>query len=118
MAVNGAAPDPAAATLPLQIFKWEARKGYDVLLSAYLREFTAADNVELYLKTAPFHSSSNFVQQMHDWAAQYLSIDPSNFGRLPRVYVISSHLTQAKLRSLYKAADAFVLPSRQACWPA
>ena len=100
----------------MQIFKWEERKGHDVLLSAYLKEFSASDNVELYLKTAPFHSSSNFLQQMHAWAEQHLSVDPSSFSSLPKVYVISSHLSQAQLRSLYKAADAFVLPSRCA-WP-
>ena len=47
----------------MQIFKWEERKGHDVLLYAYLEEFSASDNVERYLKTAPFHSSSNFLQQ-------------------------------------------------------
>ena len=96
----------------MQIFKWEERKGHDVLLSAYLKEFSASDNVELYLKTAPFHSSSNFLQQMHAWAEQHLSVEPGSFSSLPKVFVISSHLSQAQLRSLYKAADAFVLPSR------
>lgn len=96
----------------MQIFKWEERKGHDVLLSAYLKEFSVSDNVELYLKTAPFHGSSNFLQQMHAWAEQHLSVDPRSFSSLPKVYVISSHLSQVQLRSLYKAADAFVLPSR------
>ena len=31
----------------LSTFKWEARKGWDVLLGAYLAEFTAADDVEV-----------------------------------------------------------------------
>eukprot|EP00891_Asterochloris_glomerata_P003666 jgi/Astpho2/3666/Aster-07867 len=109
---------PTAAAKPfvfLSIFKWEERKGHDVLLSAYLKEFSVSDNVELYLKTAPFHGSSNFLQQMHAWAEQHLSVDPRSFSSLPKVYVISSHLSQAQLRSLYKA-DAFVLPSRGEGW--
>jgi hypothetical protein len=39
-------------------------QGWDVLLRAYLTAFTAEDNVLLMLSTKPFHSESNFVQQM------------------------------------------------------
>ena len=35
----------------LSIFKWEHRKGWDVLLRAYWRAFSARDNVCLYLRT-------------------------------------------------------------------
>jgi hypothetical protein len=38
----------------LSVFKWEARKGWDVLLDAYLTEFTAGDPVELHIMTKPF----------------------------------------------------------------
>ena len=37
-------------------------------------------------------------------------------ARLPAVYVMTSHLTDDQLRRLYKAADAFVLPSRCPPW--
>ncbi len=42
---------------------------------------------------------------------------PGQAGRrhlLPAVYVITDHLSDDELRCLYKAADAFVLPSRRA----
>ncbi len=35
----------------LSIFEWSVRKGWDVLLSAYFREFHADDDVCLYLRT-------------------------------------------------------------------
>jgi len=38
----------------MSVFKWEARKGWDVLLEAYLTEFQAADPVELHIMTKPF----------------------------------------------------------------
>src|SRR6201999_4003115 len=38
----------------LAIFEWSRRKGWDVLLSAYLREFSADDDVCLYLRTYLF----------------------------------------------------------------
>ncbi len=52
----------------ISTFKWEARKGWDVLLSAYLAEFTAADNVELYILTKPFMDGGNFKERMRQWA--------------------------------------------------
>lgn len=67
----------------LQIFKWEERKAWDVLLAAYLEEFAAvtasgvpgADGlVALYLLTQPYHSSSDFASKMHTWAHNVLRI--------------------------------------------
>ena len=40
----------------LSVFKWEYRKGWDVLLKAYLKEFSEADRVALYLLTNTYHS--------------------------------------------------------------
>jgi hypothetical protein len=34
--------------------QWETRKGWDVLLQAYLHEFTADEPVELHIMTKPF----------------------------------------------------------------
>jgi hypothetical protein len=34
--------------------QWEARKGWDVLLEAYLLEFTAEEPVELHIMTKHF----------------------------------------------------------------
>jgi hypothetical protein len=53
----------------ISAFKWELRKGWDVLLEAYLSEFTAEDDVELYILTQPFgDSGSGFKEKMHSWA--------------------------------------------------
>lgn len=37
----------------------EDRKGWDLLLRAYLTEFSYADNVILYLKTNPYHNTES-----------------------------------------------------------
>ena len=47
----------------LSIFKWETRKGWDVLLDAYLSEFTGNDPVELHIMT---HSLSDGAQGVSD----------------------------------------------------
>ena len=105
--------DPQPTTLLLQIFKWELRKGWDVLLAAYLGQFTAADNVALYMKTSPYHSDSNFGDHMRKWAAEHLpASDGLDLDSLPTVYVIDENMAQDRLRRLYTSADCFVLPSR------
>jgi hypothetical protein len=67
----------------LQIFKWEERKAWDVLLTAYLEEFAGDSAVSvtgahapiaLYLLTQPYHSSSAFASKMHAWAHSVLGI--------------------------------------------
>jgi hypothetical protein len=53
----------------ISAFKWELRKGWDVLLQAYLSEFTADDDVELYILTKPFgDSGSGFKEKISSWA--------------------------------------------------
>ncbi|KAI3437848.1 hypothetical protein D9Q98_000294 [Chlorella vulgaris] len=100
----------------LSVFKWETRKGWDVLLRAYLTAFTAEDNVLLMLSTKPFHSESNFVQQMEAWARRELGDLASDLQKLPSVYVASRHLPQTTYPSLFKSADCFVLPTRGEGW--
>ena len=97
----------------VQIFKWEKRKGWDVLLSAFLTQFTSSDNVVLYMKTTSFLSDSKFGDHMQQWASDHLQLSGSvHMEDLPSVYVIDENMSQEKLRSLYASVDCFVLPSR------
>lgn len=98
----------------LSVFKWEYRKGWDVLLQSYLKEFSSLDNVCLYLLTNPYHSDSDFGNKIVEF------VEDSRLGKpvngWPPVYVIDSHIAQVDFPKLYKAADAFVLPSRGEGW--
>lgn len=38
----------------MSVFKWEPRKGWDVLLDAYVHEFSGSEPVELHIMTKPF----------------------------------------------------------------
>ncbi|XP_076885923.1 uncharacterized protein LOC143535596 [Bidens hawaiensis] len=98
----------------LSVFKWEYRKGWDVLLQSYLKEFDSLDNVCLYLLTNPYHSDSNFGNKIVEFVEDSGLEKPVN-GWAP-VYVIDSHIAQVDFPKLYKAADAFVLPSRGEGW--
>ncbi|KAK9791576.1 hypothetical protein WJX73_010077 [Symbiochloris irregularis] len=98
----------------LSLFKWEARKAWDVLLASFLAEFTARDHVELYMLTHPFHGEADFERQAQAWAqGQGLHAGVKGW---PTVQVITEHIPQENLPRLYAAADAFVLPSRGEGW--
>ncbi|KAL6989199.1 hypothetical protein U1Q18_014952 [Sarracenia purpurea var. burkii] len=98
----------------LSIFKWEYRKGWDVLLQAYLKEFSKADSVVLYLLTNPYHSERDFGNKIVEFVKDFGFAKPVD-GWAP-IYVIDSHIPQIDLPRLYKAADAFVLPSIGEGW--
>lgn len=98
----------------LSIFKWEYRKGWDVLLRSYLEEFSQNDGVALYLLTNPYHSTGNFKSKIVDFV-ENSDIDEPVDGWAP-VYVIDTHVAQVDLPRIYKAANTFVLPSRGEGW--
>ncbi|KAH0745548.1 hypothetical protein KY285_007205 [Solanum tuberosum] len=94
----------------LSIFKWEYRKGWDVLLRSYLKEFSGGDDVVLYLLTNPYHSDRDFGNKIVEYVEK-LDLEEPKDG-WARVYVIDKHIAQVDMPRLYKSANAFVLPSR------
>lgn len=98
----------------LSVFKWEYRKGWDVLLKAYLEEFSKADGVVLYLLTNPYHSGRDFGNKIVNFVEDS-DLEKPDDGWAP-VNVIDTHIPQIDLPRLYKAADVFVLPSRGEGW--
>jgi len=130
----------------LSVFKWEARKGWDVLLRAFLDEFGAARacapegdgqsasaraacthrRVLLVLKTSAFHSTADIARTVREFAASLSSGGDGEGGgggaaaataaALALVRVVDRELSADELPRLYAAADAFVLPSRGEGW--
>ncbi|KAJ0244201.1 Mannosyltransferase [Hirschfeldia incana] len=98
----------------LSVFKWEQRKGWDVLLKAYLSEFSGKDSVALFLLTNAYHSDGDFENKIVDFVKE-LNLEEGE-GGYASVYVIDKHIAQVDLPRLYKAADAFVLPTRGEGW--
>ncbi|XP_065869641.1 uncharacterized protein [Euphorbia lathyris] len=99
----------------LSVFKWEYRKGWDVLLKAYLNEFSSSDPVALYLLTNPYHSDNDFGNKILEFVKDYNLVGQDNVP-VANIYVIDTHIAQSDLPKLYKAVDAFVLPSRGEGW--
>lgn len=96
----------------LSVFKWEERKGWDLLLAAYIQQFSAADNTALVLLTNPFHTASDVSlrQSVKDFVDNEL--EKRGLPDPPAIFVLDSHIPDTQLPVLYRSVDCFVLPSR------
>lgn len=93
----------------LSVFKFEERKGYDVLLDSYFTTFTQNDDVLLLLLISDYHGSGLASLKAYTEKLGY-DVDSG-----PKIKVVHD-IPQQKLPDLYAAADAFVLPSRGEGW--
>eukprot|EP00877_Chromochloris_zofingiensis_P000172 jgi/Chrzof1/10155/Cz04g31010.t1 len=99
------------------IFKWETRKGWDILLDAYLHEFGGTENVELHIMTHAFaKSTEDYRRQVYAWLYQNFQYTGSDITRLPRVYVYSGYISDTAYPSILASADCVVLPTRGEGW--
>uniref|UniRef100_A0A6U4RKD1 Glycosyl transferase family 1 domain-containing protein n=1 Tax=Hemiselmis andersenii TaxID=464988 RepID=A0A6U4RKD1_HEMAN len=99
----------------LSVFKWEERKGWDVLLRAYFSEFSEKDDVLLTIRTYAYHSESNFREQIDAFGRKEFP-DKAESGSLPAIHLLTKDMDVDQMPRLYKANDAFVLPSRGEGW--
>ena len=97
----------------LSVFKWEKRKGWDVLLKAYFNEFHKNDRVVLYLLSNAFHSTSDFQGEIEKYIKNVLKLSIED---LPSIYVLKSGIPQNLMPTLYNSVDALVQPSRGEGW--
>ncbi|KAL7691504.1 putative glycosyl transferase, family 1 [Plasmopara halstedii] len=104
-------------TVFLSIFKWEERKAWKVLLKAYVETFTAVDDVVLVLLTNGYHTALSSADDFRTVINKFtIEVAGNKMKELPHIHVLPSHVPQKSLPSLYKAANAFVLPSRGEGW--
>ena len=108
----------------LSVFKWERRKGWDVLLNAYWSAFTRADDVVLILRTyvpSFFGIHTNITQHIEDYAQETFNSSAMDMARIvwesgEDIAKRSDSLTRADVRDLLGSVDAFVLPTRGEGW--
>ena len=99
----------------LSVFDWTLRKGWDVLVRAFVEEFRADEDVALILKT---HSSLGYTgRQQLGFLADYLTHTLGrDLNHIPDIIVQDSHVTEVQMPNLYRAADCYVMPSRGEGW--
>ncbi len=87
----------------LHISSCFARKGVDVLLSAYGKTFSANDNVTLIIKTFP---------NPHNNVEELIKAEQNKNKSCPEIELINQDLEDAYIVDLYKKCDALVSPTR------
>ncbi|HJR49052.1 MAG TPA: glycosyltransferase [Nitrososphaeraceae archaeon] len=92
----------------LSIFQWLPRKGYDVLLEAYFKEFQDNDDVALVIKT----SSLNYGVIPSSQILSNVASIKRKFGKNLPVYILPTHTTYEEILDLYNECHSFVLPTR------
>jgi glycosyltransferase involved in cell wall biosynthesis len=93
----------------LSVFGWSYRKGYDVLLKAYLREFSSKDPVSLLI-ISRYPCDSRGTDTVKSEIKKYM--DGSGKKDNAHVARCDSVIPEEQMPGLYKAADTFVLFSR------
>ncbi len=83
----------------LAIGKWEKRKGFDVLLPAFVREFGEDDAVELLIVSSSFHDERG-------WDARVAAALGPHAKASLRIRVVENVPT-VMLPKIYRSATAF-----------
>lgn len=92
----------------LSVFDLKKRKGYDVLLKAFLGEFSRDDNAALLIKIRD-SSKSDLIEQ-------FIADHPKPKKDRPPIYIVDHMLQVEDILKLYRLCDAFVLPTRGEGW--
>lgn len=79
------------------------RKGADVMLRAFGRAFSSADDVTLIIKTFP-----NPHNEVHQWLREVREKHPN----YPDVQIIEDDYTDEQMKALYEQCHVLVAPSR------
>lgn len=95
----------------LSIFQWTKRKGWDILIKAYLQAFSQADDAALVIRSY-YKNGMEVESRIRD----YITGLGYEIDRIPRISVISPPISAKHMPSLYKACNAFVLPTRGEGW--
>jgi glycosyltransferase involved in cell wall biosynthesis len=98
----------------LYVFAFGWRKGFDLLLRAYLQEFRAQDDITLVLKVYPGNPRvSDLSEAILDSVRPEL--DPTT-PESPHVMIMTDPVPQSALRALYAACDLYISTERASGW--
>jgi glycosyltransferase involved in cell wall biosynthesis len=110
----------------LSDFKWESRKGWDILLESYFEAFQRSDPVSLYILThkhiwdpAKGHEKNNpalIRDEIEAFLKNHPALASKDRNNFPHYCLLISELTAYEVAELYNSVDAFVLPTRGEGW--
>lgn len=97
----------------LSVFRWSYRKGYDILLRAFMEEFSSEYDATLILVSRPVEYAEEIGPQrmMEDFNAIKGTVN-KNEEDFPHVVLYPKPVKEYNMPKIYNSADAFVLISR------
>ncbi|KAK8806472.1 hypothetical protein WA538_003568 [Blastocystis sp. DL] len=98
----------------LSIFKWEMRKGWDILLDVFFHTFSINDPVSLIIITQEYHETQSITDQVNQFILQ--SFSASQRTLLPHYFILTQYVPETYLPYIYNLATAVVLPTRGEGW--
>ncbi|MCS6775449.1 MAG: methyltransferase domain-containing protein [Chloroherpetonaceae bacterium] len=99
----------------LSLFDWTLRKGWDLLLRAFLEEFRPSEDVSLLIKThsSMGYSTAQIAEMIGDFISRSLGYD---LNRIPDIVLQDTNIPDALMPNLYRTAQCYVMPSRGEGW--
>jgi len=94
----------------LSVFRWTYRKGYDILLKAYLEEFSSNDDVSLVLVSRNIEDQEN-NRIIEDFTNIRNSVN-KNDEELPNIVLYDKPIHESSMPGVYTACNCFTLISR------
>jgi glycosyltransferase involved in cell wall biosynthesis/tetratricopeptide (TPR) repeat protein len=99
----------------LSVLVWERRKGWDILVRAYVDEFAPDEPVTLALHVSPFPGKT--VAEHRAELERFIRVDLGRDpARIPRIVFLDQYLGSAEMPRLYRSVDAYVTASRGEGW--
>lgn len=92
----------------LSVFQWLPRKGYDILIESFFKEFQDHEDVALIIKT----SSLNYEVIPSSQILSNVASVKRRFGKNLPIYMLTTHITYEEILDLYRQASAYVCASR------
>lgn len=101
----------------LSIFKWENRKGWDLLFKAYTEEFSANEDVELHIVThEAFEKVDDWTSYVRKELRRVLNVTDDALDKMPRTWLTAGYIPDSSYPGVYKATDALVIPTHGEGW--
>jgi len=98
----------------LYAFAFDWRKGFDLLLAAYLNEFTRADATTLVVKVYdPTPRETSISARLAAAVAEHVDLFRQD---LPRVAILDQPLAREELTALYRRANLYISTDRANGW--
>ncbi|MDN4523634.1 glycosyltransferase [Fictibacillus fluitans] len=95
-------------------FEWVPRKGFDILINAFLDEFNSNEKVALLIKT---YSGSNFDEEGKEIRSNLRTIiEKKKKNQYPLIKLITHGFSPDQLPSFYTAGNCYVIPTRGEGW--